>query len=138
MENEVVWVSNKSTTDSTFTTIPVPKYKIIKEPVDVNQVPDYWVPPLVEDMPISEATINKNEKINPSEASTRCEEWSTLRQMKPSTTRLSKVASSSWGCTPPNIPAKEEKTPERHPKINSSMTRYIDEMHSSNPLFKLH
>ena len=123
MENEIAWVSNKNTTDITFTTIPVPKRKIIKKPVDVEQIPNHWIPPFVEDLPVSEAVINKNEKCNASMPSTRCEEWSTLRQMKPSTSRLKKPASSSWGCLPTDIPTKEENVPEKYSKINSSMTK---------------
>lgn len=123
MENEVAWVSDKNTTDTTFTTIPVPKHKIVKEALDINEIPDYWIPPLVEDLPVSEAEINKNEKCKASLPSTRCEEWSTLRQMKPSTSRLTRLAASSWGCLPANIPAKEEDVPERYSKINSSMTK---------------
>lgn len=74
----------------------------------------------------------------PFSLSTRCEEWSTLRQILPSKGRSIKQRPPRWGSDKSEDRKFTSKKEVRFPIINSPMTQYIDDMHLTNRLFKLH
>lgn len=59
----------------------------------------------------------------PSYRITRCEDWSTLREMLPSSGRPEKVSSEHWGTSITEPPAMVPDYPKRHPAINSAMSK---------------
>lgn len=61
----------------------------------------------------------------PSMRPIRCEEWSTLREMLPSSGRPRKIEPENWGTAITDPPVNINKTSTRNPMINSSMSRYV-------------
>lgn len=83
------------------------------------------------------ARPDKEYKVFPYSPLSRCEEWSTLRQMLPSTGLVLKKYPPRWGSNPAE-PVKFSGDKGVHfPIINSPMTSYVDEMHATHHLFKL-
>ena len=134
--NDVVWVNKRYIPIDLRSTAPVARLKFIN-PSTFPPVPTAWKQPV---QPAIQYFSRQKEESQfyPFSPSTRCEEWSTLRQMLPSRGRPLKQLPPRWGCnqtTPIDFVANKEK---RYPKINSPMTKYVDELHVTNRLFKLH
>lgn len=133
---ETVWVTKRYIPTDLRVSAPVPIQKLMAP--DVKELPrpaDHWLLPRLES---KSNRLNRERYVYTSQPSTRCEEWSTLRQMLPSAGGPVRIGPQNWGSgasAPPNV------TPElnrRFPHINSPMTRYVDDMHLTNRLFKLH
>ncbi|CAH1242922.1 uncharacterized protein LOC118432492 [Branchiostoma floridae] len=138
--DKTVWVTRaydpNDLRSKSVPSMPVPRHK----PLQLDRLPGappYWVQP-------SEVSLRKvtraTEETAPyvSTTSTRCEEWSTLRQMLPSRGRPLRNGPPDWGTAmadPPNMTSSQQR---RFPIINSSMTRFADDMFLTNRLFKLH
>ncbi|CAH1791022.1 unnamed protein product [Owenia fusiformis] len=135
-DEETVWVNKRYIPTDFRSTAPVPRYKIVA-PNLLPEPPRYWVP-------LGEASLKTfdragdEESIYPSQPSSRCEEWSTLRQMLPSRGRPYRHSPPNWGTGASAPPQWTGKNQGRFPHINSPMTRYTDDMHLTNRLFKLH
>lgn len=90
---------------------------------DLTSVPAHWVPQ--PEAPLSTFSRTAEEKGGPygSSPSTRCESWSTLRQMLPSQGWPQRHRPPKWGTdlsTPPNWYNRRQA---RIPHINSPMTK---------------
>ncbi|RUS78491.1 hypothetical protein EGW08_013738 [Elysia chlorotica] len=72
----------------------------------------------------------------PLPAASRCEDWSTLRQMLPPYATVVRVGQPRWGVTQAPPPTPSGRMPYRFPHINSCMTNYVDEMALTNRQFK--
>ncbi|XP_057305496.1 uncharacterized protein LOC130642423 [Hydractinia symbiolongicarpus] len=134
--NEVVWVHQRYTPTELRGTAPVPRFKFII-PSKLPPVPEAWKKPVSPPTHLFERRKEEQTlyKFSPS---TRCEEWSTLRQILPSKGRPVKTLPPRWG-TAQSEPIKfVSKKEVRFPIINSPMTKYVDDMHVTNRLFKLH
>ena len=132
----VVWVNKRYTPNDLRGTAPVPRVKFINPPIlpDISRV---WKRPV--NPPIKFYSRHQEEQNTcKSSPSTRCEEWSTLRQMLPSRGRSERVLPPRWGSDYEKTPKIVSKKETRFPIINSPMTKYVDEMHLTNRLFKLH
>ncbi|XP_074662326.1 uncharacterized protein LOC141914862 [Tubulanus polymorphus] len=134
--SDTVWVNKRYIPTDLRSTAPVARHKPLAPPLEALPRPaGYWIPP-------SDASLRAYDRgvtLHISSPATRCEEWSTLRQIYPSRGHAQKSAPPSWGTgqgLPPSMSAFPPTT--RFPHINSPMTRYVDDMHSSNRLFKLH
>lgn len=136
-QNQLVWVTRQYNPLDLRDVQPVPRHKIVvPKTLPLTPTEEHWVP--VGDPPLRSFERGRSDLIFASYPSTRTEEWSTLRQMLPSRGAAHKVRPLSWGTglgTPPFI---LDRAPTRLPKVNSPMTRYTDEMHVTNRLFKLH
>jgi len=132
---ETVWVTKRYNPQDLRVLAPVPRHKFV-----VGSLPTptekHWVP--VTDPPLRSFERQNSGVIFASYQSSRSEDWSTLRQMLPTDGLAHKVRPPSWGTGqgPPPVMLTRERT--RLPKVNSPMTRYADEMHATNRLFRLH
>ncbi|XP_002731026.1 uncharacterized protein LOC100374962 [Saccoglossus kowalevskii] len=133
---ETVWVSKRFIPTDLRSTAPVPKHKPMVSR-EYQQLPSYWVPLGEPSLKVIDRGYEERE-IYASQPSTRSEEWSSLRQILPSRGTCRRGYPPNWGTgiavPPPTSPYKET----RFPHINSPMTRYVDHMHQTNRLFKLH
>ncbi|XP_022099442.1 uncharacterized protein LOC110983991 [Acanthaster planci] len=133
---DTVWVNKRYIPTDLRSTAPVPRHKLMA-PKALPLAEPHWVP-LGEPSLRSISRAKEEAGICVSSPSTRCEEWSTLRQMLPSSGRPITFSPPNWGtgmAMPPRM-VREKQT--RFPHINSPMTRYTDDMHLTNRLFKLH
>lgn len=103
----------------------------------LHKLPTHWVPE--SEPPIKSFSRAKEEKrIHVCAPSTRCEQWSTLRQMLPSKGHCEHQRPPKWGTDLSHPPPQSARRPKRFPHINSSMTNYVDDMHQTNRLFRLY
>ncbi|XP_028409850.1 uncharacterized protein LOC114532526 [Dendronephthya gigantea] len=139
-KSDVVWVNRRYTPTDLRVTTPVQRWKFLVQPIPENlsSIPKAWRYQV--DAPSEYHARDKEEsRLLPYSHATRCEEWSTLRQILPSRGYINKVASPRWGTGPPNRNFNYMKeAPSRFPHINSPMTRYVDDMHVNHRKFKLH
>lgn len=134
-EPETVWVTKRYIPTDLRTTAPVPRHKLFA-PKQLPQPEQHWVPPT--DPPLKGFERKSLPIIFKSHPSTRSEQYSTLRQMLPSNGSYGTFGPPRWG-TGNGVPVVyESRPPRRFPMINSPMTMYVDEMHTTNKLFKLH
>lgn len=123
--NDVVWVTKRYIPSDLRVSAPVQRHKPMA--VSVRSLPrpeKHWVP-------TSEASLRAYQKENSkpmtyrfvSQPSTRCEEWSTLRQMLPSGGWPCSLRPPNWGTGYGPPPKTADKLQRRFPHINSPMTR---------------
>lgn len=134
-ETETVWVTKRYVPTDLRSTAPVPRHKLLAS--KSLPIPErHWIP--AGDPPLRSFERSTSAFIYRSHPATRCEDYSTLRQMLPSYGSIRKINPPSWG-TSLSLPALiSERPPKRFPLVNSPMTRYVDDMHLTNRLFKLH
>ncbi|XP_020604273.1 uncharacterized protein LOC110043180 [Orbicella faveolata] len=135
-ENHVVWVNKRHDPQDLRSNAPVQRSKFICGPPDM-EVAQHW---RRETQP-SLKTFSRHleeEKWYPSSQATRCQEWSTLRQILPSKGIPQREICPRWGTGMPLSPSFHPSHQKHFPHINSPMTRYVDDMHLTNRLFKLH
>ena len=124
--NDVVWVNKRHDPTDLRSNAPVPKSKFICEPpqssLGNNLVPEYW---RRETQPALKTFSRHLEEAKwyPSSQATRCEEWSTLRQMFPSKGVPNRGICPRWGTGMPVSPVFHPQLEKRFPHINSPMTR---------------
>lgn len=131
---DIVWVSKRYDPRDLRKNAPVPRKKIVHgslpyleksfQPPEV-MIPLWgrkWASPIL-----------------PSSVSTRCEEWSTLKQILPSKGFLIRDYPPNWGTGSNPAPkyTLEKSTCKRFPVIRSPMTRFVDDMHKTDRLFEL-
>ncbi|XP_041352941.1 uncharacterized protein LOC121371257 [Gigantopelta aegis] len=138
-EPEVVWVTKRyDPTDLRFTA-PTPRHKLVVPrdlpPVQKQFVPVGLDPPLrYFDRDLQRDGIY----IYASSPCTRSEEWSTLRQILPSKGPHFKVGPPKWGTGLGYPPFYSARPKRRNPTVNSPMTKYVDDMHIADKLFRLY
>lgn len=134
-EVETVWITKRYVPTDLRSTAPVPRHKLLA-PKQLPFPDRHWIPSL--DPPLRSFERAHSEFIYTSHPSTRCEDYSTLRQMLPSRGSVYKLNPPNWGTYYSLPPLIAENSPKRFPLVNSPMTRYVDDMHLTNRLFKLH
>lgn len=118
---ETVWVTKRYIPTDLRVTAPVPRHKLVA-PRTLPVADPHWVPPI--DPPLRSFDRGPESFIFKSHPSTRCEEYSTLRQMLPSNGSLYRISPPNWG-TGCGVPVYYTERPQRRfPTINSPMTRY--------------
>ena len=129
-DDEVVWVSstyNPNRPQTSAAKVPVPRYNLVYPMPDrLSNVPVEWR--LHTNPPIYSYSRQSEEKsFYPSTPATRCQEWSTLRELFPSKGRHTKEPSYRWGTGPtffrPIPTTREKKQGSEFSHINSPMTR---------------
>ena len=119
-EPETVWVTKRYIPTDLRLTAPVPRHKLLA-PRGLPPAETHWVPN--RDPPLRSFERSLSAVIYPSHPSTRCEDYSTLRQMLPSAGSSFRLNPPNWGTgssLPPLISARPRR---RHPLVNSPMTR---------------
>ncbi|XP_064622686.1 uncharacterized protein LOC135484915 [Lineus longissimus] len=133
---QTVWVSKRYIPIDLRSTAPVPRYKIMS-PQNRPTPPNHWIP--TNEAPLrSYECGGMSELPYVSQPSTRCEEWSSLRQMLPSSGRAVPHEPPNWGTGTSTPPKMTSEIQRRFSHVNSPMTRYVDHMHLTNRLFRLH
>ena len=126
-KNEVVWVRRtyNPIEPRRTTPVPVPRHKFIyPQPEKLPDVPDEWRRHVIP--PIYSYSRQDEEKsgFTPSPA-TRCEAWSTLRQILPSRGIVEKRIPPRWGTGHAQPQNFIDPKMNRYPHFNSPMTRYV-------------
>lgn len=119
--NDVVWVNKRHDPLDLRSNAPVQRSKFISGPPDMA-VDNHWKRETQPSLKTFSRHLEE-EKWYPSTQATRCEEWSTLRQMFPSKGVPDPVISPRWGTGLPLAPRFHPKNQQRFPHINSPMTR---------------
>lgn len=121
--DETVWVTKRYIPTDLRMWAPVPRHKLIAQ--DVKQLPapdEHWIPPKSA-TPWNFSREHEETRKFVSTPSTRCEEWSTLRQMLPSRGSSGRVRPPNWGTGYSQPPYMTQLSQRSFPHINSPMTR---------------
>lgn len=134
---ETVWVSKRYDPNDGRDSAPVARYKTVSHPItDLSTLPSEWQP--IKEPSRVDINRRKDESDTfPSLRSTRCEDWSTLREMLPSKGVPRRIEHPRWGTGLGPAPEMGSEPPRRHPIINSAMTRFADDMHLTHKEFKM-
>lgn len=117
---ETVWVTKRYIPTDLRSTAPVPRHKLLA-PRNLPPAERHWVPS--GDPPLRSFERATSAQIYRSHPATRCEDYSTLRQMLPSYGSISKINPPNWGTSYSLPPLIADKSPKRFPLVNSPMTR---------------
>ena len=134
-----VWVTKRYTPTDLRITAPVPRHKLIAPQAQHLPRPEeHWLPHRHQSL----AGISRDHEeraVFRSQPSTRCEEYSTLRQMLPSIGRPVKARPPNWGTGYDAPPHTTSNLQRRFPHINSPMTRYVkSSVHTGLTLVRCH
>lgn len=122
--NSVTWVNRWYNPRDLRDCAPLQTRKFPTQPFfDSSSVPSQWV--AHPEAPLSTFSRNSEEKDGPygSSPSTRCESWSTLRQMLPSHGWPQRQCPPKWGTDLSTTPRWCRRRQTRFPHINSPMTK---------------
>ena len=134
--DEVVWVQRRINLQDPRFNAPVGRYKVI--------LPDYRKLPAPCGAWIRTPEYQQSQFWRPEDQNTlvtqknsRCEDWSTLRQMLPSRGYYKASVPPKWGIEAgrPPIPTDEPQT--RFPQIRSTMSAFTDVAQVIDPTFRL-
>merc|ERR1739838_879895 len=135
---ELVWVSKPYEPLDGRESAPVARFKAVKNvPTSPGGLSADWKS-VEEHVTVANIPRSREEKdVYPSMPSTRCENWSSLREILPSRGIPKRFEHPRWGTGLGGSPQMTTVEPRRHPIINSAMTRYVDAMHLTNKEFKM-
>lgn len=119
-ETETVWVNKRYIPTDLRSTAPVPRYKLLA-PRSLPMAERHWIP--TTDPPLRSFERSASAFFCRSHQSTRCEDYSTLRQMLPSAGSASLLNPPDWGTSFSLPPIIVERPTKRSPLVNSPMTR---------------
>ena len=130
--NEVVWVTKRYCPTDERVLAPVSRHKVMPRSASELPCPEaHWIKPLDNVSPLAtdrsreERLTRGGNEYFVSQPSTRCEEWSTLRQMLPSRGNYTSYRPENWG-SGVGIPAARSAQVKKHfPHLNSPMTRSV-------------
>ena len=118
--NDLVWVNRWYTPEDLRSSTPVQRHKFLTQ--HLPNLPSHWVP--LSEAPLKSFSRATEEKhIHVSAQSSRCEQWSTLRQMLPSKGHCVHHQPPKWGTGVSTPPSWSIKKPRRSPHFNSPMTK---------------
>ena len=121
--NEVVWVNRWYTPKDLRSSAPVQRHKFLTQPQPVlSKLPSHWVP-LSEAPLTSFSRASEEQHVYSTAPSSRCEQWSTLRQMLPSKGHCGHSLPPKWGTDSSPSSRWSRHRPKRFPHINSPMTK---------------
>jgi len=133
---ETVWISKPYDPLDERDTAPVPRSKVIDTPKSTGELTSEWLPTREQSLrDISRR--NEEATVYPSLRTTRCEEWSTLRETLPSRGSARRIEHPRWGTGLGGAPVCSVDPPRRNPMITSAMSRFVDDMHLTHRNFKL-
>ena len=121
--NEVIWVHKRYDPQDLRSNAPVQRSKFLCDTAEVDgTVPEHW---RRETQPALKTFSRhlEEEKWYSSSPATRCEEWSTLRQILPSKGVPSRTACPRWGTGAAKVSEFKFRNKKHFPHINSPMTR---------------
>lgn len=120
--NSLAWVNISSNHIDPRHTKPTQAKKFVKNPIPASMVPSYWVP--VPETPLKFfSRAAEEERLYASFPATRCEEWSSLRQMLPSKGYHKGSQPPKWGTSGDITPINYRSRPHQYRDVNSLMTK---------------
>lgn len=119
-EVETVWITKRYAPTDLRLSAPVPRHKLLA-PRQLPVPERHWMP--AGDPPLRSFERTISAQIYRSHQSTRCEDYSTLRQMLPSEGSIRRINPPDWGTSFSLPPLPIGPPPKRHPLVNSPMTR---------------
>lgn len=123
--NQLVWVNRWYTPEDLRSSAPVQRHKFLAQQRSASApLPRHWVPS--PEAPLKSFSRASEEKeIQTSDPASRCEQWSTLRQMLPSRGHCEywHKKNPKWGTGSSLPPVWSSGKPKRYPHINSPMTK---------------
>lgn len=141
--DEVVWVRRRIDIIDPRFEAPAPRYKIVaRDPdtvcVDRRKYAAAVDPCSLPTPPTPKCWTREAEKaIFVSQHHTRCEQWSTLREMLPSRGRAEPQKQPNWGTGRGVAPSLVGTRASRFPVYDSEMTRFVKVAHAVDPQFHL-
>ena len=130
---QIVWVDRAYNPTDLRANIPVPRHK----PLVSSDVGKATKAELLPHIQKNHGCIVSSPYV--STVATRSEDSNTLTHMLPTTGIPYKCRPPNWGTAqggPPKL--NNTRKPKGYHKFSSPMTRYVDQMHHTNKLFKLH
>ena len=123
--SQLVWANRWYTPDDLRTIAPVQRHKFLAQlQPSLSSLPLHWVP--LSEAPLKSFSRASEEMcIHASAPSSRCEQWSTLRQMLPSKGHCVCHIPPKWGTNFAKPPTCSRKKLTHLPHINSPMTKYV-------------
>ena len=122
---QLVWANRWYTPEDLRAIAPVQRHKFLAQHLpDLPSLPDHWVPPAEPPLKAFSRAGEEEGVCTSSSPSSRCEEWSTLRQMLPSSGHCVRHIPPKWGTGVTTPPSWCQRKPRRLPHINSPMTKY--------------
>ncbi|KAI0207971.1 hypothetical protein LSAT2_007358 [Lamellibrachia satsuma] len=139
LNDDVLWVQKRYTPNDLRFDAPVPRYKmVLRDGRTMQPPPMHWVKPLRANLR-HYWRDRESPAIYSSQLQTRCEEWSTLRELLPSRGRASiYLQPPKWGTGASKPPYMTTDRQRQFPIVWSPMSRFIDEMHKTNREFRLY
>merc|ERR1739848_427192 len=131
--HQIVWVDRAYNPTDLRANIPVPRHK----PLVSSDVGKATKAELLPHIQKNHGCIVSSPYV--STVATRSEDSNTLTHMLPTTGIPYKCRPPNWGTAqggPPKL--HNTRKPKGYHKFSSPMTRYVDQMHHTNKLFKLH
>jgi len=119
--NELNWSHRWYTPNDLRFTTPVQSVKFCDHPPKASAAPVHYVPVCEASIKSFSRTAEEKDIYNRCQ-STRCEEWSTLRQMYPSKGHVLRHLPPRWGTNFDTASSWSKKKQSRFPHINSPMT----------------
>lgn len=122
---QLVWANRWYNPDDLRATTPVQRHKFLAQTSPLlSTVPNHWVSPA--EAPLKSFSRAEEETgVFASAPSSRCEQWSTLRQMFPSRGHCIRHGPPKWGTGFTAPPSWSHKHLKRLPHINSPMTKSV-------------
>ena len=122
-QNELVWVHRWYTPEDLRSSATTQRHKFLAQAQPgLTTLPAHWLKQ--NDPPLRAFSRSHEERrIHTSHWSSRCEEWSTLRQMLPSRGHCRRQSPPKWGTGISTPPGRGRTMPKRFPAINSPMTK---------------
>ncbi|XP_003382544.1 PREDICTED: uncharacterized protein LOC100637192 [Amphimedon queenslandica] len=133
--NELVWVDRWYNPLDNRSRTPSQRHKFLAQ--SRPNIPQQWTLPEIS-QPLGFFSRSKEQQSQFPDLKTRCERWSTLREMLPSRGHTLSARPPKWGTNESRPPVMSARRPKRYPHLNSPMTNYIDDMHKSDRLFRLY
>ena len=118
--SDIVWVTKRYDTKDLRVTAPVPRHKLYV--IELPLAESHWISPK-DASPWSYFRAHEEASKFASSPSTRCEEWSTLREMLPSRGSSAPSERPNWGTGHSESPYLTTGKQTRFPHMNSPMTR---------------
>ena len=118
---EIVWARKRYNPLDLRMSVPVPRYNMALYHLPKAGHSD-WLP--LVDFSLKSYVQENTGKIFASYPNTRCEQWSTLRQMLPCKGAAIKVVQPNWHLRQGTPPIMCSRPSTSAPKVNSCMTRY--------------
>lgn len=125
--NYVSWVLKRFNPADERDLAPVPRHKILT-PLQLPRPRSFWVAGRTPRPHSFDRSSEEQPHVFRSAISTRCEDWSTLREMLPSRGRAVRSKPPEWEARSHVAPFMTTTSQSRFPHINSEMTSYLDSM----------